>query len=142
MVDEPTYEGQEHDACALVSIARKDGRPPRDLLDLALHGLRCLHHRSGTVDGEGDGAGVLTDIPRAIWADHVGEVASDPRFAVAPVFVPPRPALAGRARVRPARRRRDGTAGRAPHPRAPRPPRPRRAPRGARPRGAGAARAR
>jgi len=80
---------EEHDACALVAIARKDGRPTRDLLDLALHGLVCLHHRSGTVDGEGDGAGVLTDIPRAIWADHVGRRAFDPRFAVAHIFVPP-----------------------------------------------------
>jgi glutamate synthase (NADPH/NADH) large chain len=79
----------EHDACALVAIARKDGRPTRDLLDLALHGLRCLHHRSGTVDGEGDGAGLLTDIPRALWADHVGERAFDPRFAVGHLFVPP-----------------------------------------------------
>ena len=78
----------EHDACALVAMARKDGRPTRDLLDLALHGLQCLHHRSGTVDGEGDGAGVLTDIPRALWADHVGDRAFDPRFAVAHLFVP------------------------------------------------------
>jgi glutamate synthase (NADPH/NADH) large chain len=79
---------EEHDACALVAVARKDGRPTRELLDLALHGLVCLHHRSGTVDGEGDGAGVLTDIPRALWADRVGDRAYDPRFGVAHVFVP------------------------------------------------------
>jgi glutamate synthase (NADPH/NADH) large chain len=79
----------EHDACALVAIARKDGQPRHDVLALALHGLQCLHHRSGTVDGEGDGAGVLTDIPRAIWRDHVGDRAFDPRFAVAHLFVPP-----------------------------------------------------
>ncbi len=79
---------EEHDACALVAAARKDGRPTRELLDLALHGLVCLHHRSGTVDGEGDGAGVLTDIPRALWADRVGDRAYDPHFAVAHLFVP------------------------------------------------------
>ncbi|MDE3113016.1 MAG: alpha-hydroxy-acid oxidizing protein [Chloroflexota bacterium] len=79
----------EHDACALVAVARKDGQPTRDLLDLALHGLVCLHHRSGTVDGEGDGAGVLTDIPRAVWADRVGDRAFDAHFAVAHLFVPP-----------------------------------------------------
>jgi glutamate synthase (NADPH) large chain len=78
----------EHDACALVAMARKDGRPTRELLDLAVHGLACLHHRSGTVDGEGDGAGLLTDIPRAIWADHVGDRAYDPHFGVAHIFVP------------------------------------------------------
>ncbi len=86
MVDEPVAE---HDACALVAVARKDGRPTRELLDLALHGLVCLHHRSGTVDGEGDGAGVLTDIPRAVWADRVGDRAYDGHFAVAHLFVPP-----------------------------------------------------
>ncbi|MBM4433756.1 MAG: glutamate synthase [Chloroflexi bacterium] len=70
-------------------MARKDGRPTRDLLDLAIHGLVCLHHRSGTVDGEGDGAGLLTDIPRALWADHVDDRAHDPHFGVAHLFVPP-----------------------------------------------------
>ncbi len=90
----------EHDACALVAVARKDARPTRDVLDLALHGLRCLHHRSGTVDGEGDGAGVLTDIPRDVWADRVGERAFDPRFAVAHLFVPPAASDAERPSVR------------------------------------------
>ena len=80
---------EEHDACALVAMARKDGRPTRELLDLAIHGLVCLHHRSGTVDGEGDGAGLLTDIPRALWADRVGDRAHDPHFGVAHLFVPP-----------------------------------------------------
>jgi glutamate synthase (NADPH) large chain len=72
-----------------VAVARKDGRPTRELLDLAVHGLVCLHHRSGTVDGEGDGAGVLTDIPRAVWADRVGDAAFEPAFAVGHFFVPP-----------------------------------------------------
>ena len=80
---------EEHDACALVAVARKDGRPTRDLLDLALHGLISLHHRSGTVDGEGDGAGLLTDVPRQIWTDHVGPTAHDGHFAVGHFFVPP-----------------------------------------------------
>ena len=79
---------EEHDSCALVAVARKDGRPTRELLDLALHGLRCLHHRSGTVDGEGDGAGVLTDIPREVWRGSVGDRAFDPHFAVAHLFLP------------------------------------------------------
>ncbi|MEK7860245.1 MAG: glutamate synthase, partial [Chloroflexota bacterium] len=79
---------EEHDACALVAIARKDGRPTRDLLDQALHGLACLQHRSGSVDGEGDGAGLLTDLPRRLWATRVGDVAYDPHFAIAHLFVP------------------------------------------------------
>ncbi len=85
----------EHDSCALVSIARKDGRPTTDVLHQAIQGLSHLAHRSGLVDGEGDGAGVLTDIPRALWSEILaGEaglpatLASDPGFAVAHVLVP------------------------------------------------------
>ena len=41
----------ERDACALVSIARKDGRPTREVLDGVLGGMAALAHRSGLVDG-------------------------------------------------------------------------------------------
>src|SRR5213594_2148794 len=84
----------EHDACALVAVARKDARPTRALLELVLHGMACLAHRSGVVDGEGDGAGVLTDIPRALWADELRAAGHEPaltaggRFAVGHFFLP------------------------------------------------------
>ncbi|TME65264.1 MAG: glutamate synthase, partial [Chloroflexi bacterium] len=83
----------EHDACALVSVARKDARPTREVLDLVLYGMACLAHRSGAVDGEGDGAGVLTDIPRALWADLLARAGEDAaavhggRFAVGHIFL-------------------------------------------------------
>src|SRR3989454_5160337 len=82
----------EHDACALVAVARKDARPARAVLELVLGGMAALAHRSGVVDGEGDGAGVLTDIPRALWAqelDHAGHDESAvelERFAVGHFF--------------------------------------------------------
>ena len=82
----------EHDACALVAVARKDARPTRAVLELVLGGMAALAHRSGVVDGEGDGAGVLTDIPRALWAqelDHAGHDESAvelERFAVGHFF--------------------------------------------------------
>ena len=50
-------------------------------------------HRAGNVDGEGDGCGLLVDIPRRIWAEevraggHNPALALDPAFAVAHVFV-------------------------------------------------------
>ncbi|HEX9437373.1 MAG TPA: glutamate synthase-related protein, partial [Candidatus Limnocylindria bacterium] len=37
----------------------------------------------------GDGAGLLTDIPRALWSDRVGDRAFDPHFGVAHLFIPP-----------------------------------------------------
>jgi glutamate synthase (NADPH/NADH) large chain len=96
----------ERDACALVSIARKDGRPSREALDGVLHGMAALSHRSGLVDGEGDGAGVLTDIPRALWADVLRRSGRDAaavrggRFAVGHLFVPPSDGDADQAGVR------------------------------------------
>ena len=50
-------------------------------------------HRAGNVDGEGDGCGVLVDIPTKIWAEEVRQgghnpsLALDDAFAVAHVFV-------------------------------------------------------
>src|SRR5882762_9299874 len=96
----------ERDACALVSIARKDGRPSRDVLDGVLGGMAALAHRSGLVDGEGDGAGVLTDIPRALWANILRRSGRDAtlvrsgRFAVGHLFIPPTDGDADQAAVR------------------------------------------
>ena len=84
----------ERDACALVAIARKDGAATREVLAETIRGLECLAHRSGSIDGEGDGSGVLTDIPRELWADAFAASRLDPslaldrRFAVAHLFVP------------------------------------------------------
>ena len=50
-------------------------------------------HRAGNVDGEGDGCGVLLDIPRKIWAEeiraggHASHLALDPQFVVGHIFV-------------------------------------------------------
>src|SRR2546430_14245598 len=54
--------------------------------------MAALAHRSGVVDGEGDGAGVLTDIPRALWAHELERTGRDEtavqleRFAVGHFF--------------------------------------------------------
>ena len=37
----------------------------------ALVALEKMLHRAGNVDGEGDGCGVLIDIPRKIWAEEI-----------------------------------------------------------------------
>src|SRR5437773_7333483 len=86
----------ERDACALVAIARKDGTATHAALSETIRGLECLAHRSGSIDGEGDGSGVLTDVPRELWAEAFAASRLDPaltldrRFAVAHFFVPAR----------------------------------------------------
>src|SRR4051812_23631805 len=96
----------ERDACGLVAVARKDGRADASVLAEVIAGLRALAHRSGRVDGEGDGAGVLTDIPRALWERRLADAGFDPaharspRFAVLHAFVPAAAASEEQASVR------------------------------------------
>ncbi len=85
---------EEHDACGLMAFVRRDGQPSADLLPMALTGLAHMSHRAGTVHGEGDGAGVLIDLPRQLWADRLRlegldpRLARSPRFRVAHLFLP------------------------------------------------------
>jgi glutamate synthase (NADPH/NADH) large chain len=53
-----------------------------------------MGHRSGEVNGEGDGCGVMTDIPRLLWAQALeqegkpGWLAEDRRFFVGHLMIP------------------------------------------------------
>ena len=90
-VSPPSVE--DRDACALYAAVRKDGTPSRELVGAALESLQKMLHRAGNVDGEGDGCGILVDIPRAIWAEEVRSgghnpaLALDPAFAVGHIFI-------------------------------------------------------
>jgi glutamate synthase (ferredoxin) len=59
----------ERDACGVGFIAALEGGPRRQVLDHALAALRNLAHRGAvSADGRtGDGAGVLTQIPHALF---------------------------------------------------------------------------
>ena len=89
----PPPSVDDHDACALYASIRKDATPSRQPVRLALANLRKMLHRAGNVDGEGDGCGLLVDIPRRIWAEeirsggHNPALASDRAFAVGHVFI-------------------------------------------------------
>jgi glutamate synthase (NADPH/NADH) large chain len=84
----------EHDACALIANIRKGARPTHGNLKRTLAALARMGHRTGEVQGEGDGCGVLTDLPRIIWTQimqRIGqpsELAYDPHFFVAHLFLP------------------------------------------------------
>ena len=90
-VSPPSVE--DRDACAIYASVRKDATPSREPVELALANLQKMLHRAGNVDGEGDGCGVLVDIPRKIWAEevraggHNPALALDAAFAVGHVFV-------------------------------------------------------
>jgi glutamate synthase (NADPH/NADH) large chain len=84
----------EHDSCGIVCIIEKDGFPSRDNIRKTIEALVKMEHRSGFINGEGDGCGILTDIPRALWEKKLtdtgldGKLAYDNRFSVAHIFVP------------------------------------------------------
>jgi glutamate synthase domain-containing protein 2/glutamate synthase domain-containing protein 1/glutamate synthase domain-containing protein 3 len=60
----------ERDACGIGFVAHVDGRPRRQIVEMALEGLAGVKHRGaiGADEKSGDGAGVLVQIPRAFFA--------------------------------------------------------------------------
>ncbi|WCK56737.1 glutamate synthase-related protein [Aneurinibacillus sp. Ricciae_BoGa-3] len=87
---------EEHDSCGIVAIIEKNGIPSRDNISKIIDALIKMEHRSGFIDGEGDGCGILADIPRELWAKKLkeagksSELAYSPSFAVAHIFIPVR----------------------------------------------------
>ncbi|GIW03508.1 MAG: glutamate synthase [Thermomicrobiales bacterium] len=84
----------EHDACGVGLVVDIHGRPSRAIVERALAGLINLTHRGGVSADErtGDGAGVLTQIPHALFAPELARygnkdlAAGD--YGVAMVFLP------------------------------------------------------
>jgi glutamate synthase (NADPH/NADH) large chain len=91
LVSPPSVE--DKDACAIYASVRKDATPSHRPIELAIPALQKMLHRAGNVDGEGDGCGLLLDLPRKIWAEEVRSGGHDPSltlddaFAVAHIFV-------------------------------------------------------
>jgi len=85
---------QEHDACALICAVRKGGQPTHGNVKRTIEALTRMGHRTGIVDGEGDGVGILTDIPRQLWVKRLARaglrssIASNRNFWVAHVMIP------------------------------------------------------
>jgi len=77
---------QSHDSCAL--MAHLSAHPTRQGIERVLEGLECMEHRTGIVAQESDGVGLMVDLPRDLWAEHVGAHAYAPNFWVAHLFVP------------------------------------------------------
>lgn len=92
LLDQPY--GEEHDSCAIYLSARKFGQSTFGTLKRSLGALVQMGHRTGFVNGEGDGAGVQTDIPRRLWGRKLSQaglrssLASYPGFWVGHLFIP------------------------------------------------------
>ena len=85
---------QEHGACAIIANVKRDGRASHGNVKRTLEALTKMGHRTGEIAGEGDGAGIQTDIPREIWSRRLeergltGSVVNHPYFTVAHILLP------------------------------------------------------
>jgi glutamate synthase (NADPH) large chain len=93
-VKENEPDGPERGSCAIYLSARKQGQSTFGTLKRALGALVQMGHRTGFVNGEGDGAGVQTDIPRRLWTKKLSQsglpsyLATQPGFWVGHIFIP------------------------------------------------------
>ena len=79
-------DSEERDACAIISYIKKEGLPTHGNLERTIDALIKMGHRAGEIRGEGDGCGVLTDIPRLLWRELLEASGQNPDVADAPVF--------------------------------------------------------
>src|SRR5437763_12116399 len=88
------HDESEHDACAIIANVKKDGRASHGNVKRTLEALVRMGHRTGEIEGEGDGAGLQTDIPRERWARRLeavglrGKLSTRSQFVVAHIMIP------------------------------------------------------
>ncbi len=84
----------EHGACAIIANVKRDGRASHGNVKRTLEALTKMGHRTGEIAGEGDGAGIQTDIPREVWSRRfeenrlTGSVVNHPYFTLAHLLLP------------------------------------------------------
>ncbi|HYR03006.1 MAG TPA: glutamate synthase central domain-containing protein, partial [Syntrophobacteria bacterium] len=84
----------ERDACAIICYVNKEVRPTHGNVQRTIEALVKMGHRAGEINGEGDGCGILTDIPRLIWREVLASAGRDPQladangFAVGHILIP------------------------------------------------------
>ena len=95
--------GYEHEACGVGFIAALDRSPSFRMTRLAVECLQRLDHRGATaIDGTGDGAGLLTQIPYKLIGRELRahDMTIDPdRLGVVMCFLPPDDAARSRSVV-------------------------------------------
>ncbi|MGG3944309.1 hypothetical protein ABEV54_23225, partial [Peribacillus psychrosaccharolyticus] len=58
---------EEHDACGIIASIEKKKIPSNKNIFTCIDALVKMNHRTGFINGEGDGAGIHMDIPKTLW---------------------------------------------------------------------------
>jgi len=94
LIDAHAYEpASEKDACGVGLVAAIDGKPRREVVELAIKSLKNVAHR-GAVDPDGlsgDGAGLMVEAPQAFFAEQVRMIGQRLRpgpIAIGQIFLP------------------------------------------------------
>lgn len=84
---EPSFE---HDGCGVGFVVRVDGTPLHETIVRGLNILRCLVHRGafGSDPETGDGAGILIQVPDALFRAENSELPEKGSYGVGMVFLP------------------------------------------------------
>ncbi len=81
LIDAGAYDpASERDACGVGLVAALDGEPKREIVDMAISALKAVWHRGAVAaDGKtGDGAGLLVNIPQALFRRFVARMGRSP----------------------------------------------------------------
>ncbi len=94
LIDAGAYDpATEKDACGVGFVCATDGKPRREVVELAVKALKALFHR-GAVDADGksgDGAGIMISVPQAFFREQVrliGHTPQDGPVLVGQIFLP------------------------------------------------------
>lgn len=92
---EPSFE---HDGCGVGFVVRVDGKPIHETITKGLEILERLEHRGafGSDPETGDGAGILIQIPDALFRSERPELPEPGNYGVGVVFLPRDSELAAR----------------------------------------------
>ena len=82
----------ERDACAIICYVNKAARPTHGNMQRTIEALVRMGHRAGEINGEGDGCGILTDIPRLLWREILTTAGHGPELSLTPAGDPGRTA--------------------------------------------------
>ncbi|MCA3701300.1 MAG: glutamate synthase large subunit [Brevundimonas sp.] len=94
LIEAHAYDpSSERDACGVGLVAAIDGKPRREVVELAIKSLKNVAHR-GAVDPDGlsgDGAGLMVEAPQAFFAEQVrtiGQALKPGPIAIGQIFLP------------------------------------------------------